>query len=222
MKRRNIPVAGADRLVLTGHIAIMDLLALAQFVLLPDDDLTLATVLKSPLLAKSDGAAFNDDDLFALAQWPPGLALVGSAATGRLQRDLAPVLSLLKAWRKRADWQHPYEFFTQVLGPDRARRRFVERLGTETNDPIDEFLNLTLQYERSDVPSLQGFVEWMTSADTDIKRDMEHGTNEVRVMTVHGAKGLEANVVFLPDTCAVPAGQNDPKIMLIPDTRRRW
>lgn len=218
LKRRNIPVAGADRLVLTGHIAIMDLLALAQFVLLPDDDLTLATVLKSPLLAKSDGAAFNDDDLFALARGRQGSLWSAVQQQAGLQRDLAPVLSLLKAWRKRADWQHPYEFFTQVLGPDRARRRFVERLGTETNDPIDEFLNLTLQYERSDVPSLQGFVEWMTSADTDIKRDMEHGTNEVRVMTVHGAKGLEANVVFLPDTCAVPAGQNDPKIMLIPDT----
>lgn len=218
LKRRNIPVAGADRLVLTGHIAIMDLLALAQFVLLPEDDLALATVLKSPLLAKPDGTAFDDDDLFDLGYgregplWPVLLAKAASSPA------FAAAADLLKVWRARADWQHPYEFFTRVLGPDKARRRFVERLGTETNDPIDEFLNLTLQYERADVPSLQGFVEWMTSAETDIKRDMEHGTNEVRVMTVHGAKGLEANVVFLPDTCSVPTGRNDPKIMLLPDT----
>ena len=134
-----------------------------------------------------------------------------------LQRRDAPELSLvveqLTAWRSRADRQRPYEFFAQVLGADDGRRRFIERLGAEANDPIDEFLSLALQYERQNLPSLQGFVEWTTAADTQIKRDMEHGVDEVRVMTVHGAKGLEANIVFLPDTCTVPNRMHDPKVI---------
>ena len=215
LKRRNIPVAGADRLVLTGHIAVQDLLALARFVLLAEDDLTLATVFKSPLLARPDGDAFDDDDLFALAHGRKGALWTVLAERARGNAALAHAHVQLKAWRARADWQKPYEFFSQVLGPDGARRRFVERLGTEANDPVDEFLGLALQYERQHVPSLQGFVHWMTAAETAIKRDMEHGLNEVRVMTVHGAKGLEANIVFLPDTCTVPDRRHDPKIMLL-------
>ncbi len=216
LKGRNVPVAGADRLVLTDHIAVMDLLALARFVLLPEDDLTLATVLKSPLVAKPDGSAFDDGDLFDLAYERPG-SLWARVSQGAGDGRLAPALDLLTQWRARADWQRPYEFFAQVLGADKARKRFIERLGAEANDPIDEFLNLALQYERRDVPSLQGFVEWMTAADTQIKRDMEHGVDEVRVMTVHGAKGLEANIVFLPDTCTVPNRQHDPKILDLVD-----
>lgn len=215
LKRRDIPVAGADRLVLTGHIAVKDLLALAQFVLLSDDDLTLATLLKSPLVAKADGGAFDDDDLFELAHGRPGRLWPTLQAAAAGSSDWATAYDLLGRWRARAGWQRPYEFFSDVLGPDGARLRFIERLGAEANDPIDEFLNLTLHYERQDVASLQGFVQWMTSADTDIKRDMEHGHNEVRVMTVHGAKGLEANVVFLPDTCGVPDHRNDPKIFTL-------
>ncbi|MGI9412692.1 MAG: 3'-5' exonuclease, partial [Hyphomicrobiales bacterium] len=218
LKRRQIPVAGADRLVLTDHIAVRDLLALARFVLLAEDDLTLATVLKSPLLARPDACAFDDRDLFDLAHDRPGALWTVLADRARSDAAMAHAHVQLKAWRGRADWQQPYEFFSQVLGPDGARRRFVERLGTEANDPIDEFLGLALQYERQHVPSLQGFLHWMTAADTAIKRDMEHGLNEVRVMTVHGAKGLEANIVFLPDTCTVPDRRHDPKIMLLPDS----
>ena len=215
LKQRKIPVAGADRLVLTDHIAVQDLLALARFVLLAEDDLTLATVLKSPLLARPDGGAFDDDDLFALAHARNGSLWTVLAERAGGDAALAHAHVQLKAWRAQADWQKPYEFFSQVLGPDGARKRFVERLGTEANDPIDEFLGLALQYERQHVPSLQGFVHWMTAAETAIKRDMEHGLNEVRVMTVHGAKGLEANIVFLPDTCTVPDRRHDPKIMLL-------
>lgn len=212
LKSRNVPVAGADRLVLTDHIAIMDLLALARFVLLPEDDLTLATLLKSPLIANMDGSAFDDDDLFNLAYDRPG-SLWDEVLNRRDAPEFSAVVERLTVWRSRADRRRPYEFFAQVLGADEGRRRFIERLGAEANDPIDEFLNLALQYERQNLPSLQGFVEWTTAADTQIKRDMEHGVDEVRVMTVHGAKGLEANIVFLPDTCTMPNRMHDPKII---------
>ena len=212
LKSRNVPVAGADRLVLTDHIAVMDLLALARFVLLPEDDLTLATLLKSPLISKADGSVFDDVDLFTLA-YDRGGSLWEALTTCGTSPQLSCVVEQLTAWRARADRQRPYEFFAQVLGTDEGRRRFIERLGAEANDPIDEFLGLALQYERQNLPSLQGFVEWTTAADTQIKRDMEHGVDEVRVMTVHGAKGLEANIVFLPDTCTMPNRMHDPKVI---------
>ena len=71
----------------------------------------------------------------------------------------------------------------------------LRRLGQEANDALDEFLELALNYERKAPASLQGFMAWLRSADTEVKRDMEISRDEVRVMTVHGAKGLEAPVV---------------------------
>ena len=90
--------------------------------------------------------------------------------------------------------------------PAAARQRFLARLGPEANDALDEFLNLALDYERRETPSLQGFVAWLRAARAEVKRDMEIARDEVRVMTVHGAKGLEAPIVILADTTTPPAG----------------
>ena len=84
------------------------------------------------------------------------------------------------------------------------RKRMLTRLGPEAAEAIDEFLDLALAYDRECPPSLQGFVDWLRSTDVEIKRDMEQERDEVRIMTVHGAKGLEAPIVFLPDTCMMP------------------
>lgn len=195
LKTQDIPVAGVDRLVLGDHIAVMDLMALARFAVLPEDDLTLATVLRSPL------CGFSEEALFNLAYERKKLSLW--RALNQRANDIdggAEALAYLKAIRGRVDVLRPHEFFTHVLGPLGGRTALISRLGMDAHDPIDEFLNQTLTYEAANTPSLQGFVAWMDAGTTEIKRDLDQGGNQVRIMTVHGAKGLEANVVILPDT----------------------
>ena len=227
LKQRGVPVAGADRLVLTEHIAVMDLIALGRFLLLPEDDLNLACLLKSPLLARDDGRSLDDDDLIAICHDRPGS--LWSALQQRVA-DGAPysrALRRLTEWLNRADFRAPFAFFSEVLAADGGRRAFARRMGDEVHDPLDEFLAACLDYEQRHTPSLQGFLHWLLAAETSIKRDMEHGVDAVRIMTVHGSKGLEANIVFLPDTCSPPRKQNDPAILRVPggsegDTIHFW
>ncbi len=190
LKARRIPVAGADRLVLTDHIAVMDLMALARFCLMPEDDLNLAALLKSPLIG------LGEDELMALAIGRQG-ALWEAL---RKRPEVAEAAERLTAWRSRAGFERPYEFFSRILGADGMRQAFHCRLGREAFEALDEFLSLALAYERLDTPTLAGFLHWLDAAPSEVKRDMEKGRDEVRVMTVHGAKGLEAPVVILPDT----------------------
>ena len=112
----------------------------------------------------------------------------------------------LSAWLARADFLPPYEFFSELLGADgqRLRKAMLTRLGPEAAEAIDEFLDAALAYDRDAAPSLQGFVNQLRAGDVEIKRDMEQERDEVRIMTVHGAKGLQAPIVFLPDTCMPP------------------
>ena len=104
----------------------------------------------------------------------------------------------------------PFTFYARLLGAGGARKRILARLGPEANDALDEFLNLALAYERRETPSLQGFVAWLRAANAEVKRDMEITRDEVRVMTVHGAKGLEAHTVILADTTTRPEGYQPP------------
>jgi ATP-dependent helicase/nuclease subunit A len=200
LKARRIPVAGADRLILTEQLAVQDLVALGRFLLLPEDDLTLATVLKGPLFG------IDEETLFGLAYgrgrehlWD---RLRSRAETNATLREAAERLSVLLA---RADFVPPYELYAQILGADGGRRALRERLGPEAEDPVEEFLALTLVYEREHIPSLQGFLRWLVAGDSEVKRDFgARPRDEVRILTVHGAKGLEAPIVFLPDTMQLP------------------
>jgi ATP-dependent helicase/nuclease subunit A len=213
LKLENLPVAGADRLELTTHIAVMDLVALGHCALLPEDDQMLACVLKSPLVERDDGRAIDDDDLFALAHgrgretlWQ---RLQQAAAGGRPYRN---ALARLQAWHEDAGWKSPYEFFSGVLNEHSGMSRIVTRLGQEAVEPIGEFLSRCLDHDLENAPSLQSFLGWFTDYGAVIKRDMDLGSGEIRVMTVHGAKGLESNIVFLPDTCAIPDRNKHPKL----------
>jgi ATP-dependent helicase/nuclease subunit A len=201
LKRRHIAVAGSDRSTLTDQIAVQDLMALGDFLILPEDDLALANVLKGPIFR------FDDDDLLAIA---PGRksktlwsALLDSVALKPAYKDAAETL---KQWRAKADFAPPFEFFSSVLDRDRAREKMLQRLGPEAADSIDEFLDLALSYDDGTPPSLTQFLADLRATQPVVKRDMEHGRDEVRVMTVHGAKGLEAPIVFLPDTCTTASG----------------
>lgn len=210
LKHANIPVAGADRLKLTEHIAIIDLMNLADALLLPQDDLALAVALKSPLFG------LDDDDLFQLAHDRKGSLrrALGEQAAG--SEKFATALRRLEACEIRAREETPFAFYAWLLGGDGGRARILRRLGHEANDALDEFLELALSYERKAPASLQGFMAWLRAADTEVKRDMEISRDEVRVMTVHGAKGLEASVVFMVDTTSSPADSQRVRLIHVP------
>ena len=197
LKKRKIDVAGLDQMVLTDQLAVMDLMAMANFTLLPSDDLTLAVVLKSPFVG------MNEEDLFDLAN-PRGKheSLWSTLLKRRKERaSFGEAADYLTRLTNYADFHPPFEFFSYLLGPLRGREKLIARLGEQSNDPVDEFLNKTMSYEQNNVSSMQGFLSWIEKGDIKIKRDMEQGGDMVRIMTVHGAKGLQAPIVFLPDTC---------------------
>ena len=197
LKQLQVPVAGADRILLTDQLAVMDLMALGHALLLPSDDLTMATVLKGPLIGLSE------DQLFRLAHGRDGSLWRRVAQLRGEDADFARAHDLIADLLARVDLMPPFQLFAYVLGPLGGRRQIQARLGPESLDALEEFLNAALAHERVHPPSLQGFLHWLELAAEDIKRDLEHGVrDEVRVMTVHGAKGLQAPIVILPDTVA--------------------
>jgi ATP-dependent helicase/nuclease subunit A len=195
LKLRRVPVAGADRVRLSEQIAVMDLVALGRFVLQREDDLNLAALLRSPL------CGLSEEDLFSLAHdrktdlWTRLVARRG---------DFTAAHTFLSALLERADYAPPFEFYSHALTGLGGKDMLLARLGMESADAIEEFVSLALAYERGHSPSLEGFLDWVERGSVEIKRDMEHGRDEVRVMTVHGAKGLEADIVILPDTTSLP------------------
>lgn len=201
LKEKKIPVAGADRMQLTEQIAVMDMMALGRFVLLPEDDLNLAALLRSPLID------ISEDELRELAYGREGKRLwrtleerAGETPAFRRAHEL------LKEMRGRADREPPYEFYSHALIEKQARLKLLARLGPEAADALDEFASLALTYEQNNTPSLEGFLHWLERGEAEIKRDMDRGRDEVRVMTVHGSKGLEADIVILPDTTTLAQG----------------
>ncbi|MDD3668708.1 MAG: UvrD-helicase domain-containing protein [Alphaproteobacteria bacterium] len=189
LKDRNIPVAGIDRLVLTGHLAIQDLIAAAQFVLSPYDDLNLACLLKSPLIG------LGEEELYDLAQGR-------TASLWAAVRDKnADAVRRLKDLIRLARTHPTFEFFASILGTMNGRAQFAERMGDEVNEALDEFLTLLLHFEQSEIATLPCFLNWIQSQDIEIKRDLDQSNADcVRLMTVHGSKGLQGNIVFLPET----------------------
>jgi ATP-dependent helicase/nuclease subunit A len=216
LKDSGVPVAGADRLVLTEHIAVMDLMALADVLLLPDDDLALASVLKSPLFGLSE------EQLFTLAWDRKGSLRASLRTRSKSDPAFATANSTLDELAQAAQIHTPFGFFAHILGAMRGRARFSARLGPEANDALDEFLNLALDYEARETPSLQGFLNWLRAAQSEVRRDMEMARDEVRVMTVHGAKGLEANTVILADTTTPPGGPRDPRLLRLDNGALVW
>ncbi len=217
LKNAGVPVAGADRLVLTAHIAVMDLMALADCLLLEGDDLALAAVLKSPQFG------ISEEQLFELA-WNRGKRPLRASLRDQAKDDelFRAINEELDDLARAARHMTPFGFFAQVLGAKKGRKKFLARLGPEANDALDEFLNLALDYEQRETPSLQGFLAWLRAAQSEVRRDMEMARDEVRVMTVHGAKGLEANTVVLADTTTPPAGSHPPKLLELENGNIVW
>ncbi|MDW3223676.1 MAG: double-strand break repair helicase AddA [Paracoccaceae bacterium] len=191
-KAHDLPIAGADRLKVGGELAVRDLAALLSFLAVAEDSLSLATALKSPLFA------WSEQDLYKLAQ---GRSEEHLWQTLRNQAEAYPqTMAVLNDLRANVDFLRPYDLIERILTRHRGRRNLLSRLGNEAEDGINALLSQALAYERNAIPSLTGFLVWMETDDLEIKRQIDSASDQIRVMTVHGAKGLEAPIVILPDT----------------------
>jgi ATP-dependent helicase/nuclease subunit A len=200
-KQENLPIAGADRLKVGAELAVKDLAALLSFLATPEDNLSLATVLRSPIFG------WTEQQLFDLAHRRTDKYLWAALRTR--SDDYPETLAILNDLRGQTDFLRPYDLIERVLIRHDGRRKLLGRLGPEAEDGINALLSQALAYERTDIPSLTGFLVWMQTDDLEIKRQMGGVGNMIRVMTVHGSKGLEAPIVILPDTGARRAPSDD-------------
>ncbi len=201
LKARNVPVAGLDRMVLTEQPAVQDLLSLCDALLLPQDDLSLAEMLVSPL------GGLSDDSLMHLAAQRTGsLWDVLRSRTGE-RPEWQSALDFFSSLLSRVDYAQPYALLSEALGPLGGRARLFARLGPEAAEPVDELLGAALQHAATHPPSLQGFLHWLRLSAAEVKREAEAAGDSVRIMTVHGSKGLEAPLVILPDTTGLPPAE---------------
>ncbi|WP_339761878.1 double-strand break repair helicase AddA [uncultured Sulfitobacter sp.] len=190
-KTAGLPIAGADRLKVGAELAVKDLAALLSFLATPEDSLSLATALKSPLFGWSEQMLFKlshyrtEDHLWQALRDNP---------------DYPETVEILRDLRDKVDFLRPYDLIERILTRHEGRRKLLARLGPEAEDGINAMLAQALSYERGAIPSLTGFLVWMQTDDLEIKRQIDNASDQIRVMTVHGAKGLEAPIVILPDT----------------------
>ena len=204
-QKENVPTEGADQINLLEQIAVQDLISLGKFLLLPTDDLSLAEVLKSPLFG------LDDDDLIKLCAKRKSVSLFGSLSD---HKDYTEIYTKLQSLINMLDYVRPYELYSHILGRFGGREKFISRMGTEVEDCLDEFINLTISYEEDHIPSLQGFIEWILSDDVKIKRELEQSENNaIKIMTVHGSKGLQAPIVILPDASSVTVKKHGMELL---------
>ena len=205
----NVPVAGVDRLRLAAPLAVRDLMAALRFAAQPFDDLNLACLLTSPLLG------WSQEQLLEFGYRPDKVTLWqhlrdwrGSAVVDAAMEQLLELLRI-------ADFDPPQVLLHWLLsGPWAGRRKLVARLGTEANDPINELLNAASAFAASEVPSLHMFIRWFDTGEGELKREPGKAGGEVRVMTVHGAKGQEAPIVILADAADNPDRSRSSPIAL--------
>jgi ATP-dependent helicase/nuclease subunit A len=231
LKLANVPVAGADRMVLRDQTAVKDLLSLAKFGVTPGDDLALAEILKSPFFDPADGTPplIDDDALFDLTQARRSLrrgTLWNALFTSEDPR-FAEARSALADWRNKADTEGVYDLFAGFLnhrsntGETRWARMFA-RLGEEARDPAEEFLSRALAHERESGGALASFIAAIDGEATQLKREMTTDRNEVQVMTVHASKGLERPIIILPDTTRSPVNSKSDGLFLHPEAGMVW
>ena len=192
-KAAGLEVAGADRLKIGEELAVKDILSLLKFLALPEDDLSLAEALKSPLFG------WSEQELFTLAAKRPQGAYLWQAL--RDAPDMRPdTTQIINDLRQTSDFLRPFDLIARILNRHEGRRSLIARLGEEVEDGIDALLSQALTYEQAEVPSLTGFLGWMEGDEAEVKRQPDSAGKRLRVMTVHGSKGLEAPIVILPDT----------------------
>ncbi|MFN3863391.1 MAG: double-strand break repair helicase AddA [Erythrobacter sp.] len=201
---RGVPVAGIDRLRLGAPLAVKDVLAALRFAAQPQDDLALANLLASPLIG------WSQEDILAQVPRLPQQRLWDHLRRADAPAVVAATADRLRELLRRADYHTPQALIAWLLtGPWQGRARLVERLGSEANDPLDELINAAFAYEAEHWPSLAGFLTWFDAGTGELKRDPDSASGQVRVMTVHGSKGLQAPIVILADATGAPGDPGD-------------
>ena len=198
LKERQVPVGGVDRMVLIEQLAVQDVLATLDAILLPQDDLQLAAALKSPIFG------LDDDQLFTLAHGRAGSLHARLMAERGGDHPVGRAADLLADLSARAGHVPPHALIAEILGERGGRARLLARLGPDAGDPLDELLTAAMTHEGAHPASLQGFLHWLRRAAAEVKREPDTSADVVRVMTVHGAKGLQSPIVILPDTTGSP------------------
>lgn len=217
LKQAKIAVAGADRLQLAEHIAVMDIAALCDALLLPSDDLALACALKSPLFD------FTEQELYDVAYGRAGTLLASLQAASSKNPKFAEAVEKLSRWQRESRVLRPFDFLSRLLGRDKGREYILARLGEEAADALDELLAHALAYEATETPSLAGFLVFLRRGGSQVKRDLEVESHAVRVMTVHGVKGLEAPIIVLADTTTAPDSRSyHPRLMPLAGGQFVW
>jgi ATP-dependent helicase/nuclease subunit A len=193
-----VPVAGVDRLRLGAPLAVKDLVAALRFAGQPLDDLNLASLLVSPLVG------WSQEQLLVHA-WREKHTPLWEHLRRSREPEVSAVMAQLGELLARADFEPPQDLLQWLLvGSWQGRRRLVARLGSEANDPIDELVNAAKAYAVTGTPSLAGFLAWFDAGDGELKREADNAAGLVRVMTVHGSKGLQAPIVILADATSNP------------------
>ena len=200
-KKKGLDIAGADRLRIDAELAVRDLVALLSFLALPEDSLSLAAALRSPIFG------WSEQELYTLAQGRGEDVYLWQELRSR-KSEFPQTYDMLSALLDKVDYARPFELLETILGEFGARQRLLERLGGEAADGIDELLNRALTHERDTVPSLTAFLAEFDAESIEIKRQPDGSENLIRMLTVHGAKGLERPIVILPDTTAGEANRS--------------
>lgn len=203
LRQQEIPVAGVDRLALKENMGIKDLVAIGKFCLLPQDDFNLAIVLKGPL------ARFTEEDLLDLCQERPTSLWQNLKQKKQDHPRYQQLYETLLALLNNVDYQRPYHFYIHILDGLELRSKLLAELETDIQDAMDEFLHLALRFEEQQIGTLQEFIDYMEENEAEIKRDLEQPIlDQIRLMTIHGAKGLQAPIVFLAQTLFVNNSSN--------------
>lgn len=202
LKGQGVEVATLVGVGLTDSLAVQDLMALCHALLLPQDNLTLAAVLTSPFGGVSDAS------LMDLAVERGERPLWTVLRERHLERpEWQSAWERLSALQTRIDFATPYQILADALGRHEGRARALARLGPEAAEPLDDLLSAALRFEALHAPSMQGFLHWLDSSSLTVKREAEAEIDAVRIMTVHGSKGLQARLVILPDMTGEVQGE---------------
>ena len=215
LKSRGIDVAGNDRIILPEFPAIRDMLNLVRFCIDNTDDYSLCCTLKSPFYSLNEQNIFNickiKNNANKNSEKTISVFEVLKEKEPKIYNDLCEIITMSKTLE-------PYSFFTQVLNKNNHRKKMIAALGTQIIDPLEEFLTICLAYERTQPGTLRHFIKWFITGGSEIKRDMDTSSG-VRIVTVHGSKGLEAPVVFLIDTITTPKDKSEKVFVIESDSK---
>ena len=197
-KKRNIPIENKDKLFANDNLIIQDILSLLKFILLPNDDLNLAGLLKTPIIG------INEGELFQLAYNRQGTSLWQHIQQSKPAfHDY--LLSLVDFYQHNT----VYDLILKVMYQDNKIKEFSKRLGNEAADVICSFIEYITNFETT-TPNftLQKFIYELECSNVQLQSS-NNNSDSIKIMTIHGSKGLQSPIVFLADSASSEQSPNE-------------